>query len=233
MKILAPEYYSHFRCIADRCTHTCCVGWEIEVDEESLQRFRALPDVAPHITGDEDPQIRLLEGERCPFLTQSGLCQMILDHGEDVLCDICADHPRFRSFWSDRVELGLGMVCEEAARLILSWPEPLRLVELEDDGEDDELPEDEAWLMDIRRQLLERITDTGPKARLMEYLIFRHIPNALYDDRLDDRLNFVKESFRRITAAWEQTDGSLEQLAECARQFSYDYEYNDEAEFAV
>ena len=39
MKITAPDYYSQFKCIADQCRHTCCVGWEIEVDDEGLERL--------------------------------------------------------------------------------------------------------------------------------------------------------------------------------------------------
>ena len=43
MKLIAPDYYPRFRCIADRCRHSCCVGWEIDVDEESLEKYAALP----------------------------------------------------------------------------------------------------------------------------------------------------------------------------------------------
>ena len=33
MKLYAPEYYKQFQCIADKCTHSCCIGWEIDIDE--------------------------------------------------------------------------------------------------------------------------------------------------------------------------------------------------------
>ena len=36
MKLFAPEYYKQFKCIADKCTHSCCIGWEIDIDEEAL-----------------------------------------------------------------------------------------------------------------------------------------------------------------------------------------------------
>ena len=35
MKRYAPAYYPRFACLADRCRHSCCIGWEIEVDEEN------------------------------------------------------------------------------------------------------------------------------------------------------------------------------------------------------
>lgn len=228
MKTVVPSYYKDFRCIAGDCRHTCCVGWEIGVDEDSAARFAADPLTAPHLLPGDPPQLRLLSGERCPFLRQDGLCEMIVQRSEEFLCQICRDHPRFRNFWSDRVELGLGLVCEEAARLILSQPEPLSLVTLADDGQNDPLPDDERWLLDLRDDLLAGITETGPRARLLEYLVFRHLPNALYDDRAEQRLAFIERAFSKITAAWDTTDGSLDALAEVARQWSYDVEYDDE-----
>jgi hypothetical protein len=102
MKLYAPQYYKEFHCIADACQHTCCEGWEIDIDEEQLARFRQEPYIAAHIEEGDPPHFRLLEGERCPFLKENGLCEMILRYGEDILCQICRDHPRFRSFWSDR-----------------------------------------------------------------------------------------------------------------------------------
>lgn len=228
MKIIAPDYYNSFQCIAGACRHTCCEGWEVDIDEESLERFRTCEDIAAHIDEEDTPHFRLTDGERCPFLNEDGLCNMILQHGEDMLCQICTDHPRFRSYWTDRTEIGLGLVCEEAGRLILGSAEPMRLVTLSDDGENAPLSEDEAWLLELRDKLLESIREVGPRARLLEYLIYRHIPDALYDNRVEERIAFIEQSFREITAAWDKTDGSLEPLVECARVWSYDVEYDDE-----
>ena len=38
MKTVTLNCWEHFRCVAERCRHSCCVGWEIGVDEESLRR---------------------------------------------------------------------------------------------------------------------------------------------------------------------------------------------------
>ena len=229
MKIVAPDYLSEFKCIAGGCRHTCCVGWEVDVDGESLQKFEQLPDIAKHIDYDDTPHIKLSDDERCPFLNDDGLCEMIINHGEEILCQICADHPRFRNFWSDRIELGLGLVCEEAGRLILGRKEPMKLVTLSNDGENTELQEDEKWLMALRDDMLESIDKTGVEARLLEYLIYRHLPDALYDNRVEERIAFVNQSFDEIIGKWKKTDGSFESLVECARVWSYDIEYDDEA----
>ena len=169
MKLIGPDYLREFHCIAGACRHTCCEGWEIDIDEESLPRFLSVPEIAAQVIRGETPQLRLLPGERCPFLNGDGLCEMILKYGEDMLCQICRDHPRFRNFWSDRGEMGLGLVCEEAGRLILGRGTPMQLVVLGDDGEPEEPPsEEEARLLELRDELLQNVSGSGPEARLME-----------------------------------------------------------------
>ena len=143
-----------------------------------------------------------------------------------ALCQICRDHPRFRNYYSSRVEMGLGLVCEEAARVILSWPSRLRLIRLEGDGTE-ELTEDERWLLTFRDEWLRSLPEEGPKTRLMETLIYRHLADALYDGRLDERVAFIRKAFQTMTDGWR--DGRADTLAERARRFSDAVEYDDEA----
>jgi hypothetical protein len=120
-----PDYYQDFKCIADKCRHTCCAGWEIDVDDDSLVRFKDHPDIMKNISGNS---IILKEDERCPFLLENGLCDMILKHGEDFLCDICTEHPRFYNDYGDHIEGGIGLVCEEACRIILDKEDDFTLI---------------------------------------------------------------------------------------------------------
>lgn len=125
MKIYAPKYYREFSCIADRCRHSCCVGWEIDIDAESFERYKSLSaeygdNIRESIEEGETPCFRLSEDERCPHLDERGLCRIIKNLGEGYLCSICREHPRFYNRTSLGLEAGLGMVCEEACRIILS-----------------------------------------------------------------------------------------------------------------
>lgn len=228
MKLIAPDYYPAFHCIAGACRHSCCTGWEIDIDDDTLARYRRDPFIAPHIEAGAPPHFALLSGERCPFLNADGLCALILREGEDVLCQICRDHPRFRNYRSDCVEIGLGLVCEEAARLILLRKTPMRLVTLSDDGGDETPDEDERELVDLRAELLGGIAEEGPIARLREYLIYRHLNDALCDGRLEERLAFIDRACGEIAARWKDSDGSGEAIVEIARVWSYDTEYDDE-----
>ena len=130
--MVVPTYYNDFQCIAGACRHNCCIGWEIDIDRETLARYDAIPGEAGErlrrqIAGDP-PHFILDSEERCPCLTGDNLCSLILTQGEGALCQICRDHPRFRNFWPGRTEEGLGACCEVAARLILSQKSPLTLV---------------------------------------------------------------------------------------------------------
>ena len=139
MKVLFPSYYKHFSCIADRCRHSCCIGWEIDVDDATMERYRAIgavgEDILSHISG-EPASIQLCEGERCPFLDGDGLCKIISSLGEGAVSRICREHPRFYHTVRGRTEGGIGAVCEEACRIILSCDGFDRFVEYERDIED-------------------------------------------------------------------------------------------------
>ena len=142
MTCYAPAYYPRFACIADRCRHSCCIGWEIDVDEDTLQLYDALTGgygevIAASIEGREEcPHFCLGQGERCPHLNERGLCRIILTLGEDYLCDICREHPRFYHQTPHGREVGLGMACEEACRLILTSEDGSCFVAVDEDDED-------------------------------------------------------------------------------------------------
>lgn len=142
MKTYVPNYYKSFKCIADKCKHNCCIGWEIDIDEDTYEYYQSIggrfgqrlkKDI---ILNDDCACFRLGGKERCAFLNKNNLCDIILKLGEDALCQICSDHPRFRNYYDNAVEIGLGLCCEEAGRLILSQNEKFKLVILDEDLDD-------------------------------------------------------------------------------------------------
>ena len=144
MKLFAPEYYKDFKCIADKCRHSCCIGWEIDVDVDTSEKYKSLKggygeEIAKSIENGETPHFRLTENERCPHLDERGLCKIITELGEGYLCHICREHPRFYNDTPYGKDVGVGMSCEEAARLILSSDGYSVIEEIgEADGETDE-----------------------------------------------------------------------------------------------
>ena len=143
MKLYAPTYYKNFKCIADRCEHSCCIGWEIDIDEVTLEKYQKLNSgygvaIRDSISMKDTPHFRLCEGDRCPHLDERGLCKIILNVGEDYLSHICREHPRFYNFTSV-AEVGVGISCPEAARLVLSSAD---FATMEEVGEVDAEPDD-------------------------------------------------------------------------------------------
>ncbi len=122
MKFITPSYYQLFRCIADKCTDNCCIGWEIGIDPDTAQLYRSVDSdfgkrLQENITADDT---FILQNERCPFLNSKNLCDIIIHCGENHLCQICRDHPRYFEWYGDIKEGGIGLSCEEGARLILT-----------------------------------------------------------------------------------------------------------------
>lgn len=200
MKEVKPDYYESFRCAAGACRHTCCRGWEIDVDEAALAYYRALPGELGdrlrrqiEIGADGTAQFRLRADESCPFLNEKNLCDLIPALGEEHLCQICTDHPRFRNFFSDRTEIGLGLCCEAAAGLILSRREKTTFLE---NGEEALMPEEEEILC-LREDLIGIMQD-------------RSVP---IDERFDALLAAAEASLPELSCAqWADFLFGLERL---------------------
>ena len=163
MKTVVPNYYKSFQCIADKCRHSCCIGWEIDVDEETLASYDGISEnIADRLKAnisfcDGQAYFRMDEKERCPFLNQTGLCDIISEMGQDAVPYICREHPRFYNELSFGYELGLGLCCEEACRIILGQKEKTELEILEDDGKTARSTKYENVLLRLRDDMISKI----------------------------------------------------------------------------
>ena len=149
MKLYAPKYYKQFNCIADKCKHSCCIGWEIDIDSETLGKYNSLSaEASESILNSIDfcnsPHFKLLDNKRCQNLDENGLCTIIKSMGEDYLCDICREHPRFYNFTNRGKEVGIGMSCEEACRIILSSDDYDEMIEIAEVPGDEDISDFDA-----------------------------------------------------------------------------------------
>lgn len=131
MTELLPALSGAFHCVAGACRHTCCKGWEIDIDPTTRAKYAAMTGEigqrlhAAIVDTADGASFRLRADERCPMLNDNGLCDLITACGEGALCQICADHPRYRNEFSTFVEVGFGLCCEAAADLTLHWEAPM------------------------------------------------------------------------------------------------------------
>ena len=135
MLIKVPDYFLSFRCIADKCNDSCCIGWEIDIDEDSKLKYELLDTPLGQEIREKTSHgyFPLGKNGRCAFLDERGLCRIISGLGEGYLCDICNEHPRYYGVSENGYEAGLGLGCEEAARIILSLKKIPKLVQIERD----------------------------------------------------------------------------------------------------
>lgn len=157
--MIRPWFYDSFVCTAAKCTDNCCIGWEIDIDEKAMERFKKVTGgfgerLRSAIHESDPPTFALAEGDRCALLREDGLCELILNCGEDILCDICALHPRFFNEAGGISECGLGLCCEEVCRLLFSSDLPLSFV-----GDEDVQEDSAAELREIRRRMYAILQD--------------------------------------------------------------------------
>lgn len=162
-----PCYYDKFSCTADKCADNCCIGWEICIDAETCSYYKSIDSafgerLKKNICEGDAPSF-ILQNERCPFLNESNLCDIILNLGKDALCQICRDHPRWFEWYGNEKEGGIGLSCEEGARLILTEEGFADFFENEIDDEPDEDFDDYAYrfLLSVRERIFDILCDNG------------------------------------------------------------------------
>lgn len=139
MKNTMPSYYNDFKCIGSKCSDNCCIGWEIDIDKETYNYYKSIKGefskkLISSIENEENPHF-ILNNERCPFLNENNLCDIYINLGEDKLCDICTQHPRFYEWFNGLCEKGIGICCEEAGRLLFQNPNKLSFITYETKNE--------------------------------------------------------------------------------------------------
>lgn len=140
MRYIKPHFYDKFVCKAGACQDTCCAGWQIVIDETSLDRYGKEPgDFGRRLRNsiDWEEECFYQNNWRCAFLNEEDLCDIYKALGADALCDTCRLYPRHTEEYEGLRELSLSLSCPEAARIILSCKEPVRFLEEETDEEDD------------------------------------------------------------------------------------------------
>ena len=152
-----PDFYDHFLCIGDSCKDCCCIGWELDIDDDTFEYYKSVPGpfgdrlrgcmsaarkVSPDAPGDDSlfgddggsTMYRLKIDGRCPFLNSKNLCEIVLNLGPQALCQICSEYPRYSFEFDGAVEKSLTISCEEAGRLMFLSDVPIGFVETEAGG---------------------------------------------------------------------------------------------------
>ena len=216
MEYRIPHYFNEFRCVAAECEDTCCAGWAIMIDEDTLEKYK-------NFKGPFGNRLRnsidwkegcfLQYDKRCAFLNEDNLCDLHMEAGEHMLCNTCRDYPRHKEEYEGLREGSLSLSCIEAAKIILGCKDPVQFITFEDEEEDEEFEDYDyllfTKLMDAREKMIQMLQnrDVDIMIRIAAVLDLAQRLQDAYD----------KEQFLEMDQFIEQF-GNMEQLLEFQRE---------------
>lgn len=185
MKIVAPSYYKDFKCIAGDCPDSCCQGWEVDVDAETLASYKCITHpikqkIDSLLDKDEfdNTIFRLAQKKRCPFLNEQNLCDMHIAIGQEYTPFTCRNFPRFTNCFGATKEIGISFSCPVASDMIWNLDSSLTF----DEHFTDEMP----MLNDIDAQVYFTLITARKKA----FAIIQNQEKSV-KDRLVELLDFA------------------------------------------
>lgn len=134
MEVLKPVYYGDFKCIANKCIDSCCIGWRVDIDKKSYKKYKKVKgefskkineSIVRNKSANADLQYgkMKLNNNRCKMLNEDNLCDLYVTLGENYLCNTCKMYPREINKYEDIYERNLSMSCPEVARYIVKIKE--------------------------------------------------------------------------------------------------------------
>lgn len=148
--------YKGFTCIADACPTNCCGGWIIDIDKDSLERYRTYRghdyEILQERVDFENSVTKRKPNGDCAFLREDGLCQMQRSLGEDFLCVTCDMFPRHIEEFRGVREYSLSAACPVIAMQFVTDTNPLSFEE-----ETDDIPENDEEYLDFNDVLYEKL----------------------------------------------------------------------------
>lgn len=110
MNLIQSKLADEFICLAGECPSTCCRDWNIIWHETEIEKLISLDD---KILADKIPNAFCGEGKYrsicfndegvCPFVDESGLCEIHKKYGQDYISYVCREYPRISRVCNDTV----------------------------------------------------------------------------------------------------------------------------------
>ena len=224
-----PHYYEKFFCTADQCPDTCCAGWQIVIDENSLEKYS-------NVSGDFG--IRLLnsinwrEGifeqydKRCSFLNSENLCDIYKELGAEALCDTCRLYPRHIEEFENLREFSLSLSCPVAAKMILECQESVKFLEEQDEQEEceDDFEDFDFLLFDCLLEVREKLFSIVQNRKIpVEKRMFcvlrtaKNLQDALDEGELFER-DFISDMELYLQEEIKEFSGSFYETVQVLRK---------------
>ena len=173
-----PDYYKEFKCTADKCEDTCCAGWQIVIDEQSMKRYKKVQgDFKWRMLRSVDwinGVFRQDKEKRCAFLNEKNLCDLYTACGENSLCKTCKRYPRHIEEFEGVREITLSISCPEVAKILMNRKTPVTFLSYEKEGDEEYEDFDPFFysiLEDARKAMIEILQNREPPIRKRVLLV--------------------------------------------------------------
>ena len=183
MQYTFPNYYKEFSCIAGACPDTCCAGWQIVIDDQTLKKYQHFKGpFRNRLHNDIDWKQHVFRqyNRRCAFLNEENLCDIYTEAGPEMFCRTCRNYPRHIEEFEGLREISLSLSCPEAARILLSQKEKVHFITKEKKTKEEVYDDFDYFLftalMDTRDMLIDIIQDRAVpmQKRLWKLLAAAH-----------------------------------------------------------
>lgn len=216
MQYFGIQFLNQFKCAQGDCPQTCCKGWQILIDANTMEQIEKEPEdkrreLKRHIAGMRkgQPQIRKNFG-RCPYHTKEQLCGLQLRKRTDLMPRVCREYPRRTVSFGSFTEITMELACPVVAQLFLEEKEMLSMQPL---GEQEHEVlwkignEDEAFL-EWLQQLREVLVKEAQQVSSFDAAFLQHqyvCVDALHEMLMRNKLNDAKQILENYTQeVWEE-----------------------------
>ncbi len=238
MTIEYPDYYEKFRCIGGACPDTCCAGWEVDIDEETAEYYlqqegefgerlrshmrQEAEDDGEAADGNDGWYFPLTCEGRCPFLNRENLCDIYTALGEESLCQVCTEYPRYFAGAGDYQQVDMSLSCMELGRIFFGEKDRIHYYLSENDADGEDISqEDQERLDDIigqRCDWTDLLQQGGGSLEEKLGQIFAEAEASELLDEPDEAMLSVMESQEVLDHRWEavlsEIRAGLEKLEE-------------------
>lgn len=231
VNMFLPKYMVDFKCIASDCKDTCCAGWDINIDEDSYNRYdqssgtlKKIVEGKFTINKEEHDYFNhgfmILKGEsRCPFLNDDMLCDIHGGAGEEHLCITCKNYPRVFNIVDDVYEKSGLPSCEEICRKAFLNNSKMEFVEIEEEIDEESI--------EIRR-IIDTEAFEGTESLLQYFWDMRIASINILQNReysIEERLNILEGFYKEIESLKEDEDfEGIEEVIDSLGNDDFDYE---------
>lgn len=219
-----PKYMLTFKCIGSACIDTCCAGWDINIDEDTYEKYtNSTGELKKLVKGkfrknkNSDDYLHkgfmiLKEHNKCPFLNGNLLCDIHGGVGEENLCITCKRFPRIYNIVDNVYEKSGLASCPEICSKAFLNKDKMQFVESEEEIDESAI--------EIRR-IIDTEAFEGSDSLLQYFWDIRVNSINIMQNRsfsIEERLGILKAFYTKIEEYHNEKD--FEVIEELLEEYS-------------